>query len=138
MLTKRKTTLYNLVMGGKSNLLVTNSVGVSEYHPRRPQRLTVLMTTKPLGGKDYVPKRGESESTSDKGDSSDSESSSGEDESSEDGSSGKEGESVSLTFQEIPNEKSSEEFKRESNADKQTSQASTPPLPAKKLSRNRQ
>jgi hypothetical protein len=44
------------------------------------------MVTKPLGGSDYVPKRGESESSSD---SSDSDSSNGEDESSEEGISDK-------------------------------------------------
>ena len=64
----QKHTLYNLVRGEKSNLLVTNSVGAAEYRPKRP-RFTILMVTKPLGGSDYVPKRGESESSSDSSDS---------------------------------------------------------------------
>jgi hypothetical protein len=112
-------TLYNLVRGGKSNLLVTNSVGADEYRPKRPQRITVLMTTKPLGGTDYVPKRGESESSSDKGDSSYSESSSGEDEASEEGFSEKEEEPKTLSFQEIPNVTGKEEFEGESDAEEE-------------------
>jgi hypothetical protein len=51
-------TLYNLVRGGKSNLLVTNIVGEIECRPQRP-RATVMMTTKLFGsnnGKDYNPK----------------------------------------------------------------------------------
>ncbi len=79
---KEDNTLYNLVRGGKSNLLVTKAVGEHEYRPQRP-RMTVMMTTKPKGsnnGEDYRPRRDSSDTSSEGEDSSESDDSSSENE----------------------------------------------------------
>ncbi len=129
-------TLYNLVRGGKSNLLVTNVVGETEFRPQRPRRATVMMTT-PFengNGKDYRPKRDSSDVSSDGEESSGTDdSSSGENDSSGDEGAGKEGEKESLTFQAILNE-NDQEFEEESDTDNKNESSSNTPSSYKEIS----
>jgi hypothetical protein len=123
-------TLYNLVRGGKSNLLVTNVAGEREYRPQRP-RMTVMMAAKPESnnGIDYRPRknsspRGESSDSSSEGE----DSSESDDSTSEEGGSDNEGKkqrggTESLTFQAILSDKDVEESSAEG---KQESSCGTP------------